>query len=385
MGDEGGPRTRFRTAEKEAAEAAKKRDASRSPYEKMAAKRAEFAQKQQEAGQLPRNITDDFDQAAMNDVPADSGGAQASGTNGQNNKPVVMTDSEKLNWIMEKMGNMATKADMTAVNKNISAVEIEISDMKKNAVTKNELKTEIGGLTTRIGTLETEMNALAAGATATGENLTLIRRITQLETDLKAKPTGATDGEKDRSTTAVIGGLAGSDDTDAAFQFISDNLWWNHAPLPIEHYCKGDFKGLLFLKFSSTAERDIAVKKIKDAKLKQGDQDIWAKADLPAKIRARQALLFGIKRIMMSWGVYAQGSIWVNIEKSCVMVGNETIITVSENGDELQEQITDGWNDELNCEEFHSLLSESKAKFKLGGKIAKGIGKGKKGSKGDSL
>ena len=55
----------------------------------------------------------------------------------------------------------------------------------------------------------------------------------------------AQDAARDFSTTAVLGGLQGSQSMAAAEQFVKDKLWCSYSPCPNSIYTKGDFKGLI--------------------------------------------------------------------------------------------------------------------------------------------
>ncbi|CAK0812608.1 unnamed protein product [Prorocentrum cordatum] len=90
--------------------------------------------------------------------------------------------------------------------------------------------------------------------------------------------------------------------TDDAFKLVGDALWSKGAPYPVDHYVKGEFNGILFLKFTSKVDRDIAVKTLKEASIQHGSHNAWAKPDLPLDARANQSFLFSAKRMMTEWG-----------------------------------------------------------------------------------
>ena len=106
-----------------------------------------------------------------------------------------------------------------------------------------------------------------------------------------------------RARTAVIGGLKDCGNIDEAYKMVTDTLWSKWSALPEDYYCKGDFEGLIFLKFATNTDRDAAINVIKTANLKKGDHKIWAKPDQAFVERMNNAFLFGVKHLMVDgWG-----------------------------------------------------------------------------------
>ena len=106
------------------------------------------------------------------------------------------------------------------------------------------------------------------------------------------------------------------------------------------------------MKFGSTIDRDLVVKKLRALKLKQNGADIWVKPDLPLQIRVRQALLFGIKKMILDWGDYERGSIWADTDKNCIFIGNEAAIEIEEVNQPLSLKFGTDWAPEFECEEI---------------------------------
>ena len=64
----------------------------------------------------------------------------------------------------------------------------------------------------------------------------------------------------------------------------------------MEYYCKGDFKGILFIKFASAADIKKAGEIIREAKIHYDGNTIWAKVEQPLDVRVRESFLFGLKK-----------------------------------------------------------------------------------------
>ena len=248
--------------------------------------------------------------------------------------------------------------------------------MKADVVTRDEFKTEIQDITARMDKMETQLSSGpdAAMDTETSGNQVLMKRLEQIEAELKAKPTDTSA----KDLTVVIGGLTAADTIDDAGKWLSGQLYWNHGPKHTEYYCKGDWKGLLFIKFATKSDRDAAVIMIRTSKWKYGSNEVWAKADLPIETRVQQGVLFAIKKYMVSWG-YAQKAVWVDTEKLILQIGTDIVIQVRIIDKNLDVQIQPGW--ELNGEEIAKIIDDAKQKLMKGMTPTKGLGKGKEKGK----
>eukprot|EP00959_Pyramimonas_sp_CCMP1952_P240770 5031960-Pyramimonas_sp.AAC.1 len=61
--------------------------------------------------------------------------------------------------------------------------------------------------------------------------------------------------------------------------WTKDKLQTLGAPLPLKIYSKGEFKGILFAEFASSAERGLAVELLRRAGLHSGQKRVWASQD----------------------------------------------------------------------------------------------------------
>ena len=87
---------------------------------------------------------------------------------------------------------------------------------------------------------------------------------------LKGGVTNKDAAVESKVTTAVLGGLAALTSTDEAWTWVSNKLWHLHGPQPTEVYSKGDFRGIVFLKFRDKADRDEAVKLLRQSSIWEG-------------------------------------------------------------------------------------------------------------------
>ena len=70
----------------------------------------------------------------------------------------------------------------------------------------------------------------------------------------------------------------------------------------VRSYSKGEFKGLLWFKFDSCAARDKVVDVISKEQLSMQGSRIWIAPDSPLPVRVEKKFLFGLKKLLLSWG-----------------------------------------------------------------------------------
>ena len=104
-------------------------------------------------------------------------------------------------------------------------------------------------------------------------------------------------GTENHTKIAVFGGLSNLSLEDAQ-KWLTDELWNAWLPQPIETYCKGDFKGILFARFHTNTDRDDVVGWFrKHSTLIQGT-NVWSKPDRFLHERVIQSLVFGTKYLL---------------------------------------------------------------------------------------
>ena len=120
-------------------------------------------------------------------------------------------------------------------------------------------------------------------------------------------------------------------------------MWYLYGPQPIDVYTKGEFKGMVFAKFQTNADRDAAVALLRKAKLTENDSKIWANYDMPFEERTLRSFVFGTKRVMIDEWRFPKLGLWADPETGILWNGNDIVVTVSVQDYRLQLQYGDGW------------------------------------------
>ena len=251
-----------------------------------------------------------------------------------------------------------------AVNKKFKSIEtkIELQDVR---VAKLEELVRSGPITKDDGALQCEIDQLKVEIKA-----------------LKTKPN--TDTQDDQKCTAVLGGFSSFENLEAAEKWLSEKLWDEWLPTAGNIFCKGEFKGIFYAKFGTTAERDSVVNWFRKSSIKLQGHPVWSKPDLPLHQRIIKSLLFGTKHI-------CDKALWVEEENSTVTLNRKEVLRARIRDGLLEIEYGEGWEAYLHEEgypEFKDMvktLREKLARGEEGGKGGSKIGgkfKGKFGEKG---
>ena len=91
--------------------------------------------------------------------------------------------------------------------------------------------------------------------------------------DLRKGGAVLTEGDDDRQRTSLVNGLGSFWNVEDAGKWFIEQMWWLHAPGAVETYSKGEFRGLLFVRYHSKKDRDLALKLLRQSSIKSsGDQ-----------------------------------------------------------------------------------------------------------------
>ncbi|CAK0862457.1 unnamed protein product, partial [Prorocentrum cordatum] len=93
-------------------------------------------------------------------------------------------------------------------------------------------------------------------------------------------------------------------------------------------YCKSEFEGVFFVKFMSDASRQMFLDTVNSfARGQPGGfvNTVWAKPDLPFDIRMQHGVLFGLRRLLATWG-FNKTCVKVNTDDSSLSVAG-TVVT----------------------------------------------------------
>ena len=108
---------------------------------------------------------------------------------------------------------------------------------------------------------------------------------------------------------------------------------------------------------------------------------IWAKQDMPIEKRVLQGVLFACKTLMASpeWG-YSKTSIWVDLEKSTILLGSDTVVEMSILDRKLNVKTGSGYEAFVQDPGWQQILKDAQTKLSM--VPTKGAGKNGKGGKG---
>ncbi len=128
--------------------------------------------------------------------------------------------------------------------------------------------------------------------------------------NLRETPSG------DNSVTAVVGGLGLLGSVDAAIAEVKRLLEQAKVEGVVDIFAKGkgDFSGMLFIKFSTPERRDLAVSAFRALKKNMDKDDpTYMSPDRPIQVRVRNSFLFGLKQQLVKWD-YAPQCIYVDMD-----------------------------------------------------------------------
>ena len=138
------------------------------------------------------------------------------------------------------------------------------------------------------------------------------------------------------------------------------------------------FNGVLFAKFSSSYDRDIAVATLRSANIKHDQHHIWATQDLPIPTRARKMFLLGLRWQLGEWG-FVKREIEMDEHYTKMTIAGKTVVQVkvtSSNGAFLVEWANGwaAWDEFQSCAQLQQIMDRAKVVMK---KQGKGTGKSK--------
>ena len=181
----------------------------------------------------------------------------------------------------------------------------------------------------------------------------------------------------DVAKTLVVGGLQGFDSLPMATEWLTLKMKELQGPMHTGTYIKSPrFQGLMFVKFRSGYERDLAVGILRSARLKHGDENVWATQDLPIPVRARKLLLMGLRWQLGEWG-FVKKEFEIDDLYTHLRVGGKVVLKVSTEDGNLKLQWDDAWavwDDLQQSPELQAILDKSKG---ILDKRGKGAGKSK--------
>ena len=184
------------------------------------------------------------------------------------------------------------------------------------------------------------------------------------------------------TSTLLFGGLQDMTFNDAE-KWVKCKIKEHNLEEPSVVYHKGDdFNGTVFAKFTTEKVADDIAKTISN-KLKDSEETIWCKKDLPLEKRVPLSFLLGLRRQLIAWG-FARSKVRVKEEDNSLSVGGSQVLKASIEANRLRlewmSQEWKDWKEFVDSSEFNLLMKRAEETLKKAAdNKGKGDGKGKKG------
>ena len=186
------------------------------------------------------------------------------------------------------------------------------------------------------------------------------------------------------NSTALVGGLSQASSLQVAKDWLCETMKKAQIEGVTDVFSNGDFKGLLFVKFSSVELRDAAMGKFNSLQTTFSDKKNFMNADLPIQTRVPQAFLRSLKKLLVEWGFNSSSVQW-NEDDHMLKVGGSEILKVGVNS-EFAFEIKwlspkwEAWEPFTQDEQFKAIFKFAESKIQDAAKrFDKGKGKGCKG------
>ena len=145
-------------------------------------------------------------------------------------------------------------------------------------------------------------------------------------------------------------------------------------------YIKGtEFKGIVFLKFNSSVNRDYAIDQFQKAQLQFNSSRMWMSADKPIEVRIPLQILRNIRKELISWD-FSASSLWVDESNVSLCWNGDYVMSVQVHNSSLQIAFGATWEEFLADSSLKELLHKGNASLQqslISRAKGKGLGKGK--------
>ena len=166
-------------------------------------------------------------------------------------------------------------------------------------------------------------------------------------------------------------------DLDRAKEWVNNTLWKAWLQGPNKMYCKGDFKGLIWVEFASDNDRDAAIQHVKNAGTLLGTDRVWANVERPVEERVPSSILGRAKQLFIKWGVPKE-QLWVDRDTNTLSYDNKIAIKTKVIDLELKIDFHDDWAEYVKGDDWDKLVKETVGGLdKKRAQYVKGKGKGK--------
>ena len=273
-----------------------------------------------------------------------------------------------------------------AISEAVGPIKIKITGIENSV--KN-VENTLGQTVAKVTDLEEKIEGIllgSGGGGGGGENTEKLQKQVDELSDKLANTTLEMDPKK-TSTIIVLGGFTNFSSLSVASKWLSDFVWENFAPTPVEIFMRradGEYSGAFYASFASPIDRIKALGVVKSKLVEVGDKTKWANVDLPKEIQAQEKYLFGVKKVLVGWGTFTSGSIRAEVDgptkyiKAGLGAEGKVIVTVTckKNGALVcdWDESWKGWD------EFHGSAEIKTLTEKCNKLLGGGKGSGKKGS-----
>ena len=131
----------------------------------------------------------------------------------------------------------------------------------------------------------------------------------------------------EQAMTVIVGGFPSAHSELACTTWINEQIETVCGTKPVRSYCKGEFKGLMWLKFDSGMTRDRVIELTSKAQLSMHHSRIWIAPDSPLPVRVEKKFLFSFKNLLLSWG-WQGFETRVNIEARNLTIDNQVVVVI---------------------------------------------------------
>ena len=218
---------------------------------------------------------------------------------------------------------------------SVSAVEQEMKELKENVVTKADA----------VKLIEEKLSAMGRNSTAT------------------------------MPCVLALGGLEQPSKSDAK-SWVNAVLSDKGGPTPIDSYNKSrsdePFKGLLFVKFGTTAQATAALEILREKchgenRARQADNEMWCNYERPVEERAVRNILFGTKYLLSDKFKLPKSYVKVDEDACTLKAGGEPVMTVSINQDKVHirwhKKEWEEWAELVQSPEFVEIVKAAERKI----------------------